>query len=373
MSPDVVDVLPDEAWAVALLSLPGMGPARFHALCSDASPAAVWSRLLSNETVADRSGRITRAQVERWRTTARTMSVEALWRRLVGAGIGVCRRGGPAYPEALVADPEPPAVLFHRGSPEVLAGARVAIVGTRRCSRYGRDVAHELGRRLAESGVGVVSGLALGIDAAAHRGALDAASAPPVAVVGSGLDVVYPASNRGLWQEVASAGVVFSEAPPGSRPERWRFPARNRLIAALADVVVVVESHDHGGSMHTVAEAAARDRPVLAVPGPIRSPSSRGTNRLLSEGCAPVCSVDDVLVALGMTPGVSRLSSDHRQLPDAAQQTVLDAIAWQPTSLDQLADRVEASLSELVETLDCLVELGWVERRGVWFERAVAP
>ena len=214
-----------------------------------------------------------------------------------------------------------------------------------------------------------MSGLALGIDAAAHRGALSVNGAPPIGVVGTGLDIVYPAANRDLWDAVAARGLLLSESPLGSRAERWRFPARNRLLAAIADVVVVVESHEAGGSLHTVAEAAARDRPVMAVPGPIRSSASAGTNRLLSDGCAPVCSVDDVLVALGLSAGRRRPSADPAEGATTAQAVVLDALGWQPTTFEQLADRCAVALGELAATVAELCELGWIHRHGGWLER----
>src|SRR5258705_11936294 len=162
-------------------------------------------------------------------------------------------------------------------------------------------MAFELGHDLAAAGVRVVWGLALGIDGAAHAGALAApGGAPPVAVVGSGPDVVYPRRHADLWRRVVDAGVLFSESPMGAAPEGWRFPLRNRIIAALADVLVVVESRHQGGSRHTVDAAADRDRTILAVPGPVRSPLSADPNELLHQGAGPARDVVDVLVALGL-------------------------------------------------------------------------
>ena len=244
---------------------------------------------------------------------------------LAGGGVPA---GSPAYQTRVVTSSRPPSLPLRvaRG----LAGPRVAIVGTRRCSTTGAGVAFELGRDLAAAGVVVVSGLASGIDGAAHRGVLAADGAPPVGVVGSGLDVVYPRGQSSLWRAVAEVGVLISEAPLGAAPERWRFPARNRIIAALVDIVVVVESHRRGGSLHTVDEADRRGRDVLAVPGSIRNPAATGTNELLAEGRAPVCSVDDVLVALGLSGARSAASSDRRMLPVGADQAVLDDVGWQP-------------------------------------------
>ena len=170
---------------------------------------------------------------------------------------------------------------------------------TRAPTRYGIGVAAQFGADLAAAGVSVVSGLALGIDGAAHEGACGA-GAPPIAVVAGGLDQVYPTQHERLWERVASAGVIVSESPAGVPTEKWRFPVRNRLLAALSDVVVVVESRHHGGSRHTVDAALERGVPVGAVPGSIRSATSEGTNALLADGAFPVCSSGDILLALAL-------------------------------------------------------------------------
>jgi DNA processing protein len=295
------------------------------------------------------------------------------------AGVWTCGRGDEGYPARLADDPKPPAVLFGRGDLAALDGPQVAIVGSRRCTPYGRDVARQLGRELAAAGVGVVSGLALGIDGAAHEGALaavegGAGGAPPVGVVASGLDVVYPWRHRGLWEGVASAGVLLSEAPLGTPPERWRFPARNRIMAALADVVVVVESHLHGGSRHTVDAALARGRAVMAVPGSVRSPASAGTNALLAEGVAPARDTLDVLVALGLaghaplprrsTSTALRAGTDRRPRPTGLEAGVLDALGWEPATVDQLVDRTGASPGAVAVAVARLDAAGWLHRDG---------
>jgi DNA processing protein len=361
--------LPREAWAAALAALPAMGPARLAALLAEASPEAAWGRIVAGE-LAPRAG-VTSHLALAWQRAAADADVAGVWGRYLEAGVGVAALGSATYPAALAEDVEPPGVLFFAGDPDLVAGPRVAIVGTRRCTRYGRDVAFDLGRELAAAGVAVVSGLALGIDGAAHAGALAAAGAPAIAVVGSGLDVVYPPQHRELWRRVAECGLVLSEAPLGAAPEPWRFPARNRLIAALADVVVVVESHERGGSMHTVTEAVRRDRPVLAVPGPVRSGASKGTNRLLADGAAPACDAGDVLLALGLSPGVHRPAGEGRAAPAAEDAAVLDEVGWQPTSLEQLVARTGAAIPVLASALARLETGGWLARHGAWYERVV--
>jgi DNA processing protein len=366
--------VPAEAFAAALAGLPGMGPARLAAILAVDTPRRAWERVTVGEgwshpdvlaSLAPKGADL----LASWCRAVRGVDPAAVWQAIVDAGVGVALSGSPGYPSALVGDVEPPAVVFHRGTPEAIRGPRVAVVGTRRCTSTGAGVAWELGRDLAAGGVAVVSGLASGIDGAAHRGALAAGGAPPIGVVGSGLDVVYPRHQGELWRAVASAGVLLSEAPLGARPERWRFPARNRIIAALADVVVVVESHRAGGSLHTVDEADRRGVDVMAVPGSVRSAASVGTNDLLAEGRAPVCSADDVLVALGLRPAGRRGRTELRPAPDPAEAPVLEAVGWQPTTLDQVALRTGLDLAALAPALDRLREAGWISQRGGWYER----
>jgi DNA processing protein len=215
-----------------------------------------------------------------------------------------------------------------------------------------------------------VSGLALGIDGAAHRGALTARGVPPVAVVGTGLDVVYPRRNAELWEAVATTGALLSEYPLGTRPEPWRFPARNRLVAALADIVVVVESHARGGSMHTVTAALERDVDVMAVPGPVRAPAAAGTNALLVAGAAPVRDAEDVLVALGLDSAASgRGLSDPGPPPlDAPEASVLAALQQAPATIEQLAQRLEREVYAIAVQLAHLEMAGLVTAAGGWWE-----
>jgi DNA processing protein len=376
--PPAQDALPPEAYAAILAGLPGMGPARLTAVLACLPPAEAWAHIVGGNPwrqpeVLLALGVRADSLIGRWRTAARATDPSAAWQELAAADVTVSLRGGPGYPPVLVGDIEPPAVLFHRGDPGVIAGPRVAIVGTRQCSATGAGVAFELGRDLARAGVVVVSGLASGIDGAAHRGVLAANTAPPVGVVGSGLDVVYPRHQTVLWEAVGRTGVLLSEAPLGARPERWRFPARNRIIVACADLVVVVESHHRGGSMHTVDEADRRGIDVMAVPGSVRNAAAAGTNDLLAEGRAPVCSAQDVLVALGLgTAGRAADPIDRRTPPEPADEPVLAALGWQPATLDQLVLRAGLDLAVLAPSLDRLCEAGWVARRGGWYERLAA-
>ena len=272
----------------------------------------------------------------------------------------------------------------------------MAIVGTRSATHYGTDVAAELGATLSDAGVVVISGLAAGIDVAAHEGALSAAEPPPpVAVVGGGVDVVYPASSRRLWARLETSGGIVSEAPPGAAPEPWRFPLRNRLIAALAHVVVVVESHRSGGALHTVSSADEPGVTVLAVPGSVRSSASEGTNSLIADGCGVARDARDVLAALELScAGVGRrlrtgpaeplgdlssggVSANPKQraavaaLPALAraERSVLEALDEVAVSFELLSERSGLTLAATAIALDRLATFGLAARSGSGWER----
>jgi DNA processing protein len=364
-----VSALPLEGYAAALAALPGMGPVRLAALLARWPADEAWDRAARGRAEVENAEP---GLVRRWRTEAASVDLERVWQTHLDAGVAVHVLGGPGYPDALAGDHEAPAVLFSRGRMTALEGPRVTIVGSRRCTQYGRDLAHELGRDLAAVGVRVVSGLALGVDGAAHVGALAAAAAPPVAVVGSGLDVVYPRSHARLWAQVAEAGLVLSEAPLGGRPESWRFPARNRILAALADVVVVVESRAQGGSRHTVNAADERGVKVMAVPGPVRSPASAYANDLLATGSAPARDVTDVLVALHLEGKAPALRPRAEPAPpgDPVQAAVLEAMGWQSASLEQLVGRTGHTPGEVSVALARLEVGGAVVSGDGWWERA---
>jgi DNA processing protein len=374
--------LPEAAWWAAAAGLPGMGPVRLGALWDACSGEEAWRLLAGGRahqlpTLAVLLGREVRTASAALGRAADAVDVAERWAAHEEAGVTVLVRGDARMPARLADDIDPPFVLFATGDLGAIEGPTVAVVGTRRCSRAGAEMAHDIGRRCARAGARVVSGLAVGIDAAAHAGALAGGpgSAPPVAVVGSGLDVVYPARSRTLWHQVAARGVVLSEYPLGTSPSRWRFPARNRLVAALADVVVVVESGRTGGSMYTVDEALARQRDVLAVPGSVRSPASVGTNWLLSQGAQPCCSTEDVLVAAGLSPAPDETASvlDPRPPPTGDGRRVLRAIGWDPTTLDAVARRTGLGLGALALAVDGLEADGWIDRSAGRIERRATP
>ncbi|MGQ0804265.1 MAG: DNA-processing protein DprA, partial [Actinomycetota bacterium] len=308
----------EERAAAALVCAPGMEPARVRDLVSRAgTPRRALARL--DEKVDERQ---IGALLARRRTR-------------------VYVEGRPGYP---IADalPDRPAVLLAEGdAPEVLDRPRVAVVGTRSATLHGLRDAYELGKFLAEAGITVVSGLAIGIDGAAHEGALDVEGAGVVGVVATGLDVVYPRRHAALFDRVRRAGLLLSESAFGAQPLRWRFPVRNRIIAALADAVIVVEATIAGGARITAGFALDYGRTVLAVPGSRRNAAAAGCNALLADGAHPLLDPNDVLVALGLTPGARRGwgAPPARGQPTGDAAAILCACGGEAATADQLLSR----------------------------------
>ena len=288
--------------------------------------------------------------------------------------IALCRHSDE-YPASVRELADPPAVLFGRGSLGALRVVRedpaVTVVGTRRASPYGTEVAYALGRGLGAAGVPVVSGLALGIDGTAHRGCLDG-SGLTVAVLACGPDVVYPRRHRHLYERIRVDGIVLSELPPGTRPFRWSFPARNRIMAALARMTVVVEAAEPSGSLITADFARDLGRGVAAVPGRVTSSIARGTNGLLRDGAVPVTGTEDVLDELfGVGMRRPPPAAEARPEPtDPGQRAVLEATE-RLDSVDAIASELHLAASDVRAALGRLETEGWLVRRdlGGW-ERA---
>jgi DNA processing protein len=271
-----------------------------------------------------------------------------------------CCRHDALFPVGLHDAADAPRALIGRGDPALLAelepeGA-VTVVGARRATAYGREVARELGRELAAAGLVVVSGLAFGIDACAHRGALEAGRT--VAVLGCGADVAYPRAHRSLWRRVCERGLVLSELPPGAGAWRWTFPARNRIMAAMAAMTVVVEGAERSGSLITADLAADLGRDLGAVPGPVTARSSAGPNELLAGGACLVRGAQDVLDAM-LGPGVRKVEQAGPRL-EREMLVVLEAVEGGLDTADAVAADLDLSGAEAASALATLEALGYL-------------
>ena len=367
--------------ATALASLPGIGPQRLRLLIGALGVAGAW-RVVCGDVAAPEHIAAVLQHGDLHRELRRAATPELLERvadSLKRGGIHVLLDSDLEYPASMRGDFAAPAVLFAKGDIRAFVNRRVGIVGTRAASSAGRHFARRLAHDLSRNGVSVVSGLARGIDAAAHRGVLDAATnvaadnaAPPIAVVASGLDVVYPREHADLWAAVAERGVVVSESPPGCAPDAFRFPLRNRILAMASEVLVVVESRATGGSMITVDEAAKRGVVVMAVPGSPHSTTSAGTNALLAQGAGTVCDATDVLVALGIDHHRQTTSSDARMRPTPADRVVIDALARRPMTLEQLVVHLQLPIADVALRLGRLEAQGWTVVNGGWWEALLA-
>jgi len=374
----------EAACLLALASLPGIGPATVLACHRDPGAVLAWTALRkgtagSVEALAIAAGRVGHpGGLAQLQSSARTLDPGAVLDDHRRFGVQVLVHGRDGYPRRLLNDPAPPAVLVARGDMGVLDGPTVAIVGTRRATRVGCDTAGAIADQLAERGVAVVSGLALGIDGAAHRSVLarrDGGSirgtGRPVGVVAAGPDRAYPRRHHDLHDQVAHRGVLLGETPLGGDPLPWRFPARNRIIAGLADAVVVVESRSAGGSMITAAEALARDVPVLAVPGHPSSPASAGSLDLICDGAMPARDVDDILVAIGLggaSPSPARPPGRRTDISVAARHA-LDALQVVARTLSGVVDATGLALEDVAPALLELEARGEIVRTGAWYER----
>jgi DNA processing protein len=257
-----------------------------------------------------------------------------------GAGAWACCRHDALFPDALARLDDPPAILFARGDPGLLAGldsdGAVTIVGSRRPSAYGRELATRLGREAGSAGLVVVSGMAMGIDSCAHRGALEVGGLT-IAVLGTGVDLPYPARSARLYEKIVETGLVLGELPPGTRARRWTFPARNRIMAALGRMTIVVEAREKSGSLITADMAMNMGKEVGAVPGRVGSSPAAGTNGLLRDGATVIRGGEDVLDSMvdAGAPRPRPEAGGPALEPELAE--VLDLVERGSSSADALA------------------------------------
>jgi DNA processing protein len=272
--------------------------------------------------------------------------------------ISIWERGASEFPIELLDLSRPPDRLYALGQTDALRSPRVSIVGTRKSTAYGERVTRSLTTTLVRAGVSVISGMARGIDGVAHRTALEAGGRT-VAVLGTGIDVPYPAGHRHLHRMIAEKGLVLSENPPGMTAQQGAFPKRNRIIAALAPVTIVVEAGHKSGALNTASQALELGRIVAAIPGPIDSEQSMGSNQLLRDGAVVIASPNDALTLLGViAPKQSEVAAPD--LPESDRQ-LWDALVDGPADVDRLSARTGLPLAECLASISSLEILGLVE------------
>jgi DNA processing protein len=289
--------------------------------------------------------------------------LQKIWDRLQAQGIQLLTWQEEAYPSVLKEIDQPPPVLYVCGSfaPEDVWS--VAIVGTRRITPYGRQVADELAAYLAHHGLTVVSGLARGVDAVAHEAALKAGGRT-IAVLGSGVDVIYPPENRLLAEQVIKQGALISDFPVGTQPEGVNFPPRNRIISGLARATVVIEAGEKSGALITATFAAEQGREVLAVPGTIHAPQSKGTNRLIQQGARPLLAMQDVLEAIDFEHAQEHYQARTLFPTDEKEAAILRILSDVPLSMDEIGIQSGLPIEKVSSTLVLMELKGMVSQVG---------
>ena len=364
-----------EALVEAFVSSPGLGPSRLRSVQrhSELDLGETLQRL----SVGDSSPfSVRRRRGEGWDLLAKRFQEECT-RAITASACRWWLAGDPGWSEAFGSDDDPPAALAYCGSLDALDRPRVAIVGTRSASSSGLAFARQLGASLSAAGVAVVSGLARGIDGAAHRGTIAAGGVGrAIGVLGTGLSVVYPREHRDLQGTVADNGLLLSEYEPWRGPRPEAFPLRNRIVAQVAHVVVVVESGETGGSLLTVREAMMRGRPILAVPNNPLVRSAVGSNALLRSvhgvppAALPCHGPADVLAVLDVGAILRAPNDDTRVEPGVPSRLVLDALGWDERTTSWLAAAVSLPLAEVAAALAALEDDGWIAHRsGRWQRR----
>lgn len=363
-----------EAW-LALGLIPEVGAATFHRLVQGLGSAEAVLRAKAGalEQVPGISQQVARAVVSfPWQD-----ALDRELRVIETRGLGLIRFGDEGYPELLAAIHSPPPILYVRGTIEPEDRVAVAIVGSRQASQYGSAMAEQISGELAERGVTIVSGMARGIDAAAHRSALRAAGRT-IAVLGCGLGVTYPPEHAELADQIAEQGALISEFPIFTPPKPGHFPQRNRIISGLARGIVVIEAGLKSGAMITANYALEQGREVFAVPGQVTSRSSRGCHQLIKAGAKLTEGWEDILeeIELQMTPGSQVVRDPTPVSRSLAQEEILiiDAMEAGPMQIDDLIGRTQLPAGQMASLLLSLMLKGMIEELpGKSFAKRLRP
>ncbi|MBI2866737.1 MAG: DNA-protecting protein DprA [Chloroflexi bacterium] len=345
---------------VAFNRIPGLGRAKFLLLEKHfghlsqawvASPAALKAGGLDEKTVA--------AIVE----TRAGISPDAEMEQLAKLGVRALTWHDDAYPRRLKEIYDPPPVLYLRGALTAQDDWAITVVGTRRCTAYGKEAAEQIAGDLARNRITIVSGLARGIDTIAHQAALGAGGRT-IAVTAGGLDTVYPPENVRLAQQTIERGALLSEHPPGVKPLASFFPRRNRIMSGISMGTLVVEGDDGSGALITANLALEQDREVFAVPGSVFSPASRGTNRLIQEGAKLVLDATDILEELNLTVAAHQMELRETLQPDDKERDLLKYLSSEPTHIDQVRRLSGQPMAQVSSALAMLEIKGLVRQVG---------
>lgn len=291
------------------------------------------------------------------------VSLDRIWENIQLHGILVLTWEDDGYPKRLKEIDQPPPVLYVRGNLLPEDDWAVAIVGTRRVTAYGRQVAENVSSFLVQNGITVISGMARGVDAIAHKAALENGGRS-LAVLGSGVDYIYPPEHRKLAEEIMKNGALISDYALGTPPESLNFPPRNRIISGLAQAVVIVEAGDRSGALITASFAADQGREVFAVPGNINAPQSRGTNRLIQQGAHPLVDPQEILEILNLTM-VSHHQVARTMLPaDATEAALLKTISQEPLHIDEICYHASMPIEKVAAALAMMELKGMVRQVG---------
>lgn len=301
------------------------------------SPGRIY-QLIKNSKSGELDAIIGNADSEKLIMLFNTINPQEAWEKLEKRKISYTYYGDEDYPEKFIDIPDPPFGIFYKGKLPESGSKSVAVIGTRACSSYGAYMAEKIAGELAERGVNIISGMALGIDGIAQQAALKAGG-KSYGVLGSGVDVIYPKSNENLYHQLILDGGVISEYPPSTEPKKWLFPPRNRLISALSDVVVVVEANEKSGTFITVDMALEQGREVYAVPGRCTDRMSTGCNRLLRQGAGLAMSAEDIIYDMGwrdkLNPQNAKGSGIREYLSDLARD-IFDVLDVMPMTQDEI-------------------------------------
>ena len=354
------DAADDLRYWVSLTRIAGLGPKKFETLAgSFESMEAVWHA--NARELADAG--LDRGAAQSIAEARPSIDPDEEMEKLERAGVKAISRISPEYPSAMGETFDPPAVLYVRGEIRDTDERSVAVIGTRSPTTYGTEVTRRLAGDLARNQVTVVSGLARGVDGTAHQAALDAGGRT-IAVLGSGLDTIYPAEHVSLAREIVEHGALVSEFPLGTRPDARNFPRRNRIISGLTLGTVVVEAPFKSGAMLTVEHAVQQNRDVFAVPGPIMSETSSGTNWLIQQGAKLVTEVSDILDELNIVVLGDQFPLETVSVDNEVEKKLIDAIAAEPSHIDDVTRATGLASSLVASTLSLLELKGLVRQTG---------